>query len=218
MRSFDEKKSILRSALIDTPLGSMIAIGDEEALYLLEFVDRRHLEQGMGRLKEKTGSTIIPGDTSPINAIKKELSQYFEGTLKEFKTPLILLGSPFQKSVWEELRKIPWGETKSYSEIALAMGKPTAHRAVAGANGANRLALIIPCHRVIHLNGEIGGYAASPVRKKWLLRHERKITSIMEGIELETAKALSEKIPEERRALKWIEKGAISTKNLGLLQ
>lgn len=166
--------TILRASWIDTPLGPMIAIADEQALYLLEFVDRRGLEREVERLRKKIKSAIIPGLTAPIQSIEKELKKYFEGSLIEFKTPLIFLGSPFQKRVWEELKKIPFGETRSYSEIATEMGQPTAFRAVANANGANQFAIIIPCHRVINANGELGGYGGGLTRKKWLINHEKQ--------------------------------------------
>ncbi len=145
------RKKEYRQSSLDTPLGPMIAIGDEEFLYLLEFVDCRGLEREIERLTERTGATIIPGTTPPISSIKEELDQYFNKKLREFKTPLLLLGSHFQKRVWEELQKIPLGNTQAYSDIAVAIGKPTAFRAVANANGANQLAIIIPCHRVIRL-------------------------------------------------------------------
>jgi len=166
--------NILKASWLDTPLGPMIAIANEESLYLLEFVDRRGLEREIERLRRKTKSAIIPGCTKPIRSIENELRLYFKGELKEFNTPLFLLGSPFQQHVWAELLKIPPGKTRSYSEIAFAMGKPTAFRAVAQANGANQLAIIIPCHRVINTNGELGGYGGGLARKKWLLNHERK--------------------------------------------
>lgn len=144
--------SILKAAWIDTLLGSMIAIADESALTLLEFVDRRGLE------REKTKSAIVPGTTPIIDSIERELQEYFEGKLMQFKTPLLLLGSPFQKQVWQALQNIPPGETRSYLEIAKSLGRPTAFRAVANANGANQIAIVIPCHRVINSNGELGGY------------------------------------------------------------
>jgi AraC family transcriptional regulator of adaptative response/methylated-DNA-[protein]-cysteine methyltransferase len=164
---------VLRASWLDTLLGPMLAIADEQALYLLEFVDRRGLEREVERLRKKTKSAIIPGCTKPINAIENELHQYFKGTLKKITTPLCLLGSPFQKLVWEALQQIPPGETRSYSDIAVALGKPTAFRAVAHANGANQLAIVIPCHRVINANGELGGYGGGLIRKKWLLNHEK---------------------------------------------
>lgn len=165
--------NVLKASWLDTQLGPMLAIADEYVLYFLEFVDWRGLERDIERLREKTKSAVIPGHTPPIQSITFELKQYFDGTLKNFKTPHILLGSSFQKSVWEELRKIPLGETRSYANLARALGRPTAFRAVARANGANRLALIIPCHRVINTNGELGGYGGGVVRKKWLLNHEQ---------------------------------------------
>nr|MBA3536098.1 bifunctional transcriptional activator/DNA repair protein Ada [Tatlockia sp.] len=142
-------KSILKASWLDTKLGPMIAIASDSALYLLEFVDRRGLEREVERLRKRTKSAIIPGKTRPISSIEKELASYFEGNLKEFHTPLYLLGSPFQKQVWEELKKIPFGETLSYLEIAKVIKQPSSFRAVAQANGANQLAIIIPCHRVI---------------------------------------------------------------------
>lgn len=165
---------ILKASWLDTPLGPMLAIANEEALYLLEFVDRRGLEKEIEHLRRKTKSAIVPGHTPPISMIEKELDLYFKGSLKEFKTPLFLLGSPFQKHVWDELVKIPPGETRSYAALAKTIGKPTAFRAVARANGANQLAIIIPCHRVINTNGELGGYGGGLSRKNWLINHERK--------------------------------------------
>lgn len=166
---------VLRASWLDTVLGPMLAIADERALYLLEFVDRRGLEREVERLRQKTKLAIIPGYTKPISSIENELNQYFKGTLREWKTPLLLLGSPFQKQIWEELQKIPPGETRSYSDIAASVGKPSAFRAVAQANGANQLAIIIPCHRVINAGGELGGYGGGIIRKKWLLNHEKGI-------------------------------------------
>ena len=167
---------ILKASWVDTPLGPMLAIANDEALYLLEFVDRRGLEREIERLRKKTKLAIIPGYTKAINSIEMELNLYFKQQLKEFKTPLCLFGSTFQKYVWDELVKIPPGETRSYSEIAVAIGRPTAFRAVAQANGANQFAIIIPCHRVINTNGELGGYSGGLTRKEWLINHERKIT------------------------------------------
>jgi AraC family transcriptional regulator of adaptative response/methylated-DNA-[protein]-cysteine methyltransferase len=165
--------NILKASWVDTKLGPMIAIADEEFLYLLEFVDRRGLEREVERLRTRKKAVIIPGRSKPIETIEQELELYFEGTLREFKTPMALLGSVFQVSVWDELRKIPIGETRSYKEIAHLLGKPTSYRAVAQANGANQIAIVIPCHRVINSNGELGGYGGGLKRKKWLLNHEK---------------------------------------------
>lgn len=169
-----EDQLILKASWLDTRLGPMIAIADDSKLYLLEFVDRRGLEREVERLRKRMKAAIIPGTTEPIQLIEQELAHYFEGTLREFKTPLYFLGSPFQQSVWEQLRQIPPGETRSYADIANALGRPTAYRAVAQANGANQLAIVIPCHRVINSDGELGGYGGGFARKEWLLNHEKQ--------------------------------------------
>ena len=168
------RNGTLGSAQIETPLGAMLAIGNNEALYLLEFVDCRGLQGEVELIQKKTKCTIVPGYNNSIRSIENELDQYFGGKLADFKTPLILLGSPFQKLVWQELQKIPHGETRSYLQISFGLGKPRAFRAVAQANGANQLAIIIPCHRVINANGALGGYAGGVERKNWLLNHEKK--------------------------------------------
>jgi len=169
-----ENHKTLKACWIDTPLGPMLAVADDEALYLLEFVERRGLEKEIERLRKKMKLPIIPGKPNPAKQIETELEAYFSGKIQEFKTPLFLIGSPFQKRVWEELQKIPRGDTRSYAEIAKAIGKPSAFRAVALANGANQIAIVIPCHRVINSNGDLGGYGGGIKRKEWLLKHERK--------------------------------------------
>lgn len=163
---------ILKAAWLDTQLGPMLAIADDEGLYLLEFVDRRGLEREVERLRHKTRAIIIPGSTAPIQSITQELQSYFEGTLKEFKTPYHLLGSPFQKKVWQALMEIPYGQTRTYAQQAQSIGKALAYRAVANANGANQLAILIPCHRIIQSNGDLGGYGGGVSRKQWLIHHE----------------------------------------------
>jgi len=166
-------RDILKASWLDTKLGPMISISDSEALYLLEFVDRRGLEREVERLRQRVKSAIIPGSTQPIRSIENELNLYFNGQLSEFKTPLCFIGSPFQKRIWEELRRIPFGETRSYADLAKAIERPSACRAVAQANGANQLAIVIPCHRVINTGGELGGYGDGIIRKKWLINHEK---------------------------------------------
>jgi AraC family transcriptional regulator of adaptative response/methylated-DNA-[protein]-cysteine methyltransferase len=173
--------NVLTASWVDTPLGPMVAIADDHALYLLEFFNRCELERKVESLKQKTKSTIVPGYTSPIDSIKNELRHYFEGKLKTFKTPLFFLGSPFQKQVWQALQNISYGQTLSYAELAKAIGRPTAFRAVAQSNGANQLALIVPCHRVINTNGQLGGYASGVTRKEWLIHHEKSHSSFDES-------------------------------------
>jgi AraC family transcriptional regulator of adaptative response/methylated-DNA-[protein]-cysteine methyltransferase len=150
----------------------MLAIADEHELYLLEFVDRRGLEREIERLRKRTGSIISTGESPIFEQLKSELNSYFSGKLSKFSIPLHLIGSDFQKSVWNELLKLPMGETTTYLELAFKIGAGTSYGAVGNANGANQIAIIIPCHRVINTNGELGGYGGGLVRKKWLLEHE----------------------------------------------
>lgn len=165
---------VLKASWLDTPLGPMLAIADEQFLYLLEFVDRRGLEREIERLRIKTQSAIIPGVTAPITQIQHELKAYFEGAIKSFETPITLLGSSFQKRVWQELTRIPYGQTRSYADQAKAIEHASAFRAVANANGANQLAIVIPCHRIINSDGKLGGYGGGISRKQWLIDHEKK--------------------------------------------
>ena len=158
-------KNNLNAIEINTPLGPMIAISDDETLLLLEFIGRRGLD-----LRQK--GHITPGEAPPLTSIKEELDKYFRGELIQFKTPIKLIGTPFQQEVWNQLQKIPAGETLSYKQLAQAVGNPKGCRAVAQANGANQLAIIIPCHRVINANGALGGYGGGIERKEGLLKHE----------------------------------------------
>jgi AraC family transcriptional regulator of adaptative response/methylated-DNA-[protein]-cysteine methyltransferase len=169
----NQQTTILKAMWIDTVLGPMAAIADDEALYLLEFVTRRGLAREVERLR-KRGFAIIPGETAPLQSIEFELNAYFEGKLKNFKTPYRVFGSVFQQQVWHALCQIHYGETRSYAEQALSMNKPTAYRAVANANGANQLAIIIPCHRIISSDGTLGGYGGGVSVKQWLLEHEQR--------------------------------------------
>jgi AraC family transcriptional regulator of adaptative response/methylated-DNA-[protein]-cysteine methyltransferase len=164
----------LFAAWFDTPLGPMTAVGDEDALYLLEYVDRRGLERQIERLRARSRAGIVPGRTRPIEQVQSELAAYFAGKLTRFDTPLARIGTPFQKAVWEALLAIPPGETRSYADIARTIGRPEAVRAAAQANGANQIAIVVPCHRVVNGDGALGGYGGGLARKRWLLDHERR--------------------------------------------
>lgn len=170
----EHENLVLKTAWLDMPPGPMRVVASEEAVYLLEFTDRPGLAQEIEFLKKKTKSIIVDGETQAIRSLEKELHQYFEGKLTTFNTSLVFLGTPFRQRVWEELRKIPYGKTISYADLALAIGKPSSYRAVAQANGANQLAVVVPCHRVIYANGQLGGYAGGVERKQWLLGHEKE--------------------------------------------
>lgn len=173
--SLSDKSRVLHATWMDTRLGPMLAIADEVGLYLLEFVDRRGLEREIERLRQKTNSPILPGETAITALVEREIAEYFAGHRTTFETPLHALGSPFERRVWDQLQKIPLGATRSYADVARAIGEPLAYRAVARANGANTCAIMIPCHRVINTNGELGGYGGGLARKRWLLDHERTI-------------------------------------------
>lgn len=158
---------------MDTVLGPMISIADDETLYLVEFVNRRGLEREIERLRVRLNAIIIPGKTKINQQISEEMSLYFDHRLAEFQTPYTLLGSDFQKSVWHLLTQIPKGQTTTYKELAIQLGRPNSVRAVGNANGANQLCILIPCHRVIQSSGNISGYGGGVERKKWLLKHEK---------------------------------------------
>ncbi|SEM50529.1 AraC family transcriptional regulator, regulatory protein of adaptative response / methylated-DNA-[protein]-cysteine methyltransferase [Luteibacter sp. UNCMF331Sha3.1] len=167
-------RELLKADWIETPIGSMLAVADAHALHLLEFFDRTALPRELKRLRLATRSTITFGRTSVIDRIEAELRDYFAGTRHVFETPLGLHGSVFTRRVWDELMAIAPGTTRSYAQIAASAGRHTAVRAVARANGANQLAIVIPCHRVIGADGSLTGYGGGLWRKDWLLRHERK--------------------------------------------
>lgn len=168
----NQQEVVLTASWLDTALGPMLAIADDTHLYLLEFITRRGLEKEIERLRTR-GFAIIPGNSPPIDSIKHELHAYFGGTLTQFITPYHVFGSPFQQKVWQILRTIPYGETRSYREQAEHLGNPNAFRAVANANGANQLAILFPCHRIIASDGTLGGYGGGLAVKKWLLEHEK---------------------------------------------
>lgn len=170
----EKNHQILKAEWIDTPLGSMIAIFDDTHLHLLEFTDRRGLEREIEKMRKSLKVAIVPGRTPITEMIEDDLAAYFKGELQEFTTPIIMNGSDFQKSVWNELLTIPYGTTRSYGEQAKRIGNPKAVRAVARANGMNQLAIIIPCHRVIGSDGKLTGYAGGLARKEWLLDLERQ--------------------------------------------
>jgi AraC family transcriptional regulator of adaptative response/methylated-DNA-[protein]-cysteine methyltransferase len=165
--------TILRESRIDTPLGEMVAIADQGFLYLLEFAQSRGLQRKKDRLCKKLNTEIMQGIVQPIASIKDELSSYFSGKLKQFKTPIYMIGTSFQRKAWDALRAIPYAETRSYKQQADIIKEPLAHRAIANANASNQLAIIIPCHRIIRSDGSIGGYAGGISCKKWLLAHEQ---------------------------------------------
>lgn len=161
----------LRFRTLETPLGAMFALSGVEHLLLLAFTDQRGAERHVARLKGDR--ELVEGDAPPITMLETEIEEYFAGVRSRFETPILLSGTDFQERVWRELLAIPPGATRTYGELATAAGNPRAHRAAASANGANRLSIIVPCHRVVGVNGSLGGYAGGVSRKRWLLEHEQ---------------------------------------------
>ena len=159
---------------IGTPLGTMLALADEAGLRLLEFVDRRGLERELVGLRRRLKCAIVPGNNAVLDETASQLERYFSGASLSFDLPLAPVGTDFQQKVWAELGRIPPGRTRSYAQMAAKLGIPRAPRAIGRANGSNMLALVIPCHRVIHADGSLCGYAGGIWRKQRLLDHERK--------------------------------------------
>jgi AraC family transcriptional regulator of adaptative response/methylated-DNA-[protein]-cysteine methyltransferase len=160
---------IIHTTSIDTPLGNLLAGATEEGICLLEYTEKERLNASIEDLKRATKAEVIEGESPYFVPLRKQLTEYFDGSRKVFNLPLILLGTDFQKAVWQELLNIPYGSTRSYKEQSIALNKLDAIRAVASANGANKIAIIIPCHRVIGENGSLTGYGGGLWRKKWLL-------------------------------------------------
>lgn len=158
---------------IDTPLGPMVAGANEQGICLLEYTDRRMLEGQIQTLRARFTCGAVPGESSFFEPLREQLKAYFSGALREFSLPLAAPGTPFQEKVWSELLRIPCGETRSYEALAQAVGVPKAQRAVGRANGLNRIAILIPCHRVVNKDGKLGGYGGLLWRKAALLHLER---------------------------------------------
>ncbi|WP_102958900.1 bifunctional transcriptional activator/DNA repair enzyme AdaA [Mangrovicella endophytica] len=171
-------EGLLKATWIPTPLGDMIAVGSRQHLHLLEFVDRKGLPAELKRLQAGTKGSIGIGATPPAEQAAAELEAYFAARSERFETPLALAASAFTRRVWDALREIPAGETRSYGEIARRIGSPSATRAVARANGANQIALMIPCHRVIGSDGALTGYGGGLWRKRRLIEIERQLKTL----------------------------------------
>jgi AraC family transcriptional regulator of adaptative response/methylated-DNA-[protein]-cysteine methyltransferase len=160
---------------VESPLGPIVVAATEGAICLLEFSDRSALETQGATLQKLFGRAVVPGKNEQTEQLKQELTEYFAGTRTAFHVPLLVPGTPFQRMVWEQLRAIPYGSTRSYEDIAHAVGAPKGPRAVGRANGQNRIAIVIPCHRVVNKGGQLGGYGGGLWRKQFLLDLERRV-------------------------------------------
>ncbi|HUG99816.1 MAG TPA: methylated-DNA--[protein]-cysteine S-methyltransferase [Gammaproteobacteria bacterium] len=163
---------VVQLSRVLTPLGPMLMGTTEHGVALLEFTDRRMLGTQLQRLARRLRCVFVPGRSAVGRRMEEELALYFAGTLHCFNTPLQPAGTEFQQRVWQVLKSIPYGETRSYGDQARLLGMPSAVRAVARANGDNPLAIVVPCHRVIGADGKLTGYGGGLWRKRWLLHHE----------------------------------------------
>lgn len=153
-------------------LGPLLVVASERGVCMLEFCDRRGVPGQARSLAKWLGARVVPGENEHTRELAAELDEYFRGRRTRFEVPLDLAGPPFHLEVWRRLTQIPCGETRSYGELAAELGRPTAQRAVARANGANRVSILVPCHRVIGADGRLVGYGGGLWRKRRLLELE----------------------------------------------
>lgn len=166
---------VLKAGWLETPIGIMLAAGDDSHLYMLNYIEQSSMERKAAVIQKKLQARLEMGDASSIESVRREIKEYFDGERQEFETPVALVGTSFQIRVWAELQKIPFGSTIIYADLAKRIEKPAAFRAVAQANSQSPLAIVIPCHRVINNDGGLGSYSAGLDRKKWLLEFEQSV-------------------------------------------
>lgn len=179
---YDPRRTVTDACVIqtiDSPLGPLLGGACSEGVCLLEFPEPARVEAQITALRQRFQCAIVQDTCAHLEQLGTELAAYFAGRLRDFTVPLAVRGTPFQERVWAELRRIPYGETRSYERVARAIGAPGAPRAVGHANGMNRIAIVVPCHRVVNKNGTLGGYGGRLWRKEALLRLEA--ASIISG-------------------------------------
>jgi AraC family transcriptional regulator of adaptative response/methylated-DNA-[protein]-cysteine methyltransferase len=173
-RKNPDETDLIQIEGISTPLGVMYAASTAEGICLLEFEDYRMLNNELNYLQKKYNAGFQIGRNRHINMLESQLQEYFIGERKVFEITMQIPGTDFQQSVWQLLKSIPYGSTSSYKEQAVKLGRPGAVRAVASANGMNRIAILVHCHRIIGSDGSLTGYSGGLARKKWLLEHEKR--------------------------------------------
>jgi len=169
-----KKITICNITQIETDLGTMIAAATDRGICMFEYADYKLLDLQLRQLAVSFKTSPVRGENTHFYTLEKQLREYFKGERKSFDIPLDLVGTEFQKQVWYSLLEIPYGCTTTYAKQAEAVGKPSAVRAVANANGKNKISIILPCHRVIGTNGTLTGYGGGIERKKKLLELEKK--------------------------------------------
>ncbi len=167
----------LRLAALATPIGGLLAGFIDDRLALLTYLDTGRPEWNLANVCRWTGAVPVEAEAPGLEALRAQLAEYFAGPRRSFDLPLADEGSDFQRAVWAALRAIPYGQTRSYGQVAAAVGNPRACRAVGAANGANPLLIVTPCHRVVRTGGALGGFGAGlPVKARLLA---------LEGVEIE---------------------------------
>ena len=167
------ERGVVTLAWLESPVGPLVAAATESAVCMLEFTDRRMLESQLATVRSRFRCALLPGRNPVLEQLERELAEYFAGKRRQFDVPISYPGTPFQERVWSALLEIPYGETVSYQELARRLGDPRAVRAVGRANGLNRIAIVIPCHRVVNADGGLGGYGGGLWRKRYLLDLEQ---------------------------------------------
>lgn len=165
----------IRTAIIKTPVGELLAGEKAGKLCLLDWRYRKMRESIDRRILSGLGGEYEPEECPLFDEVRRQLSEYFAGRRRNFDLPFLMVGTPFQKTVWEALLAVPYGKTETYGELAARAGHDKAVRAVASANGANALSIIIPCHRIIGAGGSTGGYAGGIAAKKRLIELESQM-------------------------------------------
>ena len=158
--------------IIASPVGDLIIGASEAGCCLVEYTDRGSLDAVKKRIERRYKGVLVESENALLSFVRNELDQFFAGHLRIFTFPLDLKGSAFERKVWDTLLAIPFGQTTTYGNVAQSVGKPLAARAVGRANGANPLAIVVPCHRVIQKDGGMRGYGGGIWRKEALLKLE----------------------------------------------
>ncbi len=172
--SNSKDKNVVNIIRFSSPIGSLIACATDVGICYLGFIGQEKFETHMEEILKCNNAIMLPGINVHLEQLQKELSAYFIGDMKEFSVKLDMVGTEFRKSVWNQLKGIPYGDIITYRNQAISMNNIKAIRAIASANGENKISIIIPCHRVIGSNGKLTGYAGGLHKKKWLLDFERK--------------------------------------------
>lgn len=169
-----KEEDVILISRLTSPIGPMFVCATNRGVCLLEFVDRRMLETEFKDLQRLLKASIIAGENQHIKQAKKEINEYFNGERKSFELKLDTPGTDFQNKVWDHLKDIPFGDVTTYHSLAKTINQPKAVRAIGSANGHNRIAIVVPCHRVVDKNGNLTGYGGGLERKEWLIEHEKK--------------------------------------------